>query len=61
MFLGVFVYEVVTGQAINPIVERYLIVLIGFYFGIDRLGDFAGKFITRQRAISDYRKRENGG
>lgn len=58
VFLGIFSYEAITGQPINPIVEKYLILLIGFYFGIDRLGDFAGKFITRQKAIRDYNREE---
>ncbi len=61
VFLLLFVYEVVTGQAISPIVERYLIIFIGFWFGLDRLGDFAGKFITKTKAVRDYNKRQKEG
>ena len=45
VFLGVFSYLVVSGRELDPNLTQLLIVAVGFYFGLDKLGEYAGKII----------------
>ncbi len=49
VFLGLFVYQVVAGVEVNPVVHDNLVLILALYFGLDRLGDFAGKFVANKR------------
>lgn len=57
VFLGLFSYQVVTGNPIDPFIRDNLVMLLGFYFAADRIGDFAGKFITLKKAQAKKKER----
>lgn len=51
-FLIIFGYVTITGGELSPTAHDILIIVIGFYFGVNELVRFAGKFADR-RNIKD--------
>ena len=43
VFLGVFSFLIVSGRELDPNLTQLLIVAVGFYFGLDKLGEYTGK------------------
>ncbi len=52
VFLGVFSYLIVTGREISSNLTQVLLIAVGFYFGVDRVGDVVSKI---------YKDKKNGG
>lgn len=54
VFLGVFSYLVISGREITPNLTQVLLIAVGFYFGVDKVGDVVAK-------IYKDKKSGNGG
>lgn len=49
VFMGLLVFGVVTGGGLDDFVKDQLVVVIAFYFGLDRAGDVIGKAIIQKK------------
>lgn len=49
-FLLVFAYLTISGRDLNNQANNILLIIIGFYFGLNEVARFAGKFADRKQA-----------
>jgi len=51
VFLGVFSYLIVTGREISTNLTQVLLIAVGFYFGVDRVGDVVAKIYKDKKSV----------
>lgn len=49
IFVGVYAYLVASGREIDPDFGRNLLIVLGFYFGINEIGKVIAKVYTSRR------------